>query len=131
MDITMLCSYLKAINKNAILLICMNFTSKEQIRNLYEKRDKMIFILLYIVLYPVVLIIAKIYMAQNGASSSLGDYLVLPFWWAFLWTFVPAILLSIGIDVYRKGKLEESKDLKTGDHIQTEAKEKSDEKEKP
>jgi len=91
----------------------------------------MIFILLYIVLYPVVLIIAKIYMAQNGASSSLGDYLVLPFWWAFLWTFVPAIILSIGIDVYRKGKLEESKDLKTGDHIQTQAKEKSDEKEKP
>lgn len=91
----------------------------------------MIFILLYIVSYPVVLILAKIYMDQNGASSPIGDYLVLPFWWAFLWTFVPATLLSIGIDVYRKGKLEESKDLKTGDHIQTEAKEKSDEKEKP
>lgn len=66
----------------------------------------MIFILLYIVLYPVVLIIAKIYMDQNGASSPIGDYLVLPFWWAFLWTFVPTILLSIGIDVYNKGKQE-------------------------
>lgn len=78
----------------------------------------MIFILLYIVSYPVVLILAKIYMDQNGASSPIGDYLVLPFWWAFLWTFVPATLLSVGIDVYKKGKQEESEDLGKIDDFQ-------------
>lgn len=78
----------------------------------------MIFILLYIVSYPVVLILAKIYMDQNGASSPIGDYLVLPFWWAFLWTFIPATLLSIGIDVYKKGTQEESEDLGKIDDFQ-------------
>lgn len=94
----------------------------------------MIFILSYIVSFPVILIIAKIYMAQNGASSSIGDYLVLPFWWAFLWTFVPAILLSMGIDAYRKGKQETVENLGKIENPQAQEsnqlKVESDEKEK-
>ncbi len=65
------------------------------------------FILLYVVFYPVVLLGAQYYQEIHHASDSIGDYLVEPFLWAFLWTLVPAILLSIGIDVYRKGKQEE------------------------
>ncbi len=94
----------------------------------------MIFILSYIVSYPVVLILAKIYMDQNEASSSIGDYLVLPFWWAFLWTFVPAILLSIGIDVYKKGRQEAAEDLGKIDNpqeqVNDQSKVESDEQEK-
>lgn len=83
-------------------------------------------VLLYVVLYPVVLMVAMFYLDNKNASKSIGDYLVEP----YLWTFVPAILLSIGIDVYQKGKQEEAKDLKTIDNTQEQSKEASDEKEK-
>lgn len=65
------------------------------------------FILLYVVFYPIVLLMAIFYQESQRSSGSIGDYLVEPFVWAFLWTLVPAILLSIVWDVYQKQKDEE------------------------
>lgn len=59
------------------------------------------FMLLYVVCYPVVLLIAMAFRDEHG---SIGDYLVGPYFSAFLWAFVPAILFSIIIDVYKKSK---------------------------
>lgn len=59
------------------------------------------FMLLYVVCYPVALLIAMAFRDEHG---SIGDYLVGPYFSAFLWTFVPAILFSIIIDAYKKSK---------------------------
>lgn len=64
----------------------------------------MIFFILYIVLFPVVW---GIVFAVSSESMGIGDYLVGNFFSALLWTFVPATLLSIFIDVYKKQKNEE------------------------
>lgn len=81
------------------------------------QRGIMRFILLYVVFYPVMLVIATLYQEHQHSSSSIGDYLVEPFLWAFLWALVPAILLSIFWDAYQKQKEEEKeKDEKKQDN---------------
>lgn len=65
------------------------------------------FVLLYVVFYPIVLLIAMMFRDDHG---SIGDYLVGPYFSAFLWTFVPAILFSIIIDVYKKAKKEQAEE---------------------